>query len=119
VRLTIELSIEDSISLTSTADLAPTILINLFNAKVPLNDFGSEPAGLIRTTLSTNFRFLRANSNTMWPPKEEPIKKGRFIFNFLMNLIRKIYVEINSIINLGFITQPKAGKIQSNYSVSS
>jgi hypothetical protein len=32
--------------------------------------------------LSTNFGFLMANSITMWPPKEEPIKKGRLFLIF-------------------------------------
>src|SRR5215467_122096 len=70
----IVLSIERNILNISFADLALTILMYLFKARVPLKDFGIDPAGLIRMSLSTTFLFLRVNSTPIWPPREEPIR---------------------------------------------
>src|SRR5206468_10990908 len=88
-RSTIELSIEVNILYISFEDLASTILQYFFNANVPLKDFGREPTGLMRMSLSTIFLFLMVNSTAIWPPKEEPIRKRWLIFNILMNFSRK------------------------------
>src|SRR5688500_18904912 len=72
-RLTIELSIDVNISLTSFEDFAFTIPVYFFNSLVPLKVFGREPAGLMRISLSTTFLFRDVNSTAIWPPREEPI----------------------------------------------